>query len=194
MTKLQPWQILASEIVFIRKWFQVRQDTVKLENSQVIDDYFLFLKPDIVQIFALTPNNEIVFVRQYRHGAGEVLWELPAGNLDSPSESPEAAAERELEEETGYVAEKLIPLGFLYDNPPKETNKIYTFLAEGATPSGTVKLDSTEQIEVVLIPIEDVREKIFKGEIRVSKVIAGIVLSLNYLEENREPKPESGFL
>lgn len=186
MTKLQPWQIIASELVFVRQWFQVRQDTVKLENSQVIDDYFLFLKPDIVQVFPLTKNNEIVFVRQYRHGAGEVLWELPAGNLDSPSESPEAAAERELEEETGYVAEKLISLGFLYDNPPKETNKIYTFLAEGATLSGTIKPDITEQIEVVLIPIEDVREKIFAGEIRVSKVIAGIILSLNYLENNRE--------
>ena len=184
MKNLQKWKILKSKIVFNQRHFQVRQDEVQLQNGQLIDDYFLFIRPDVVQLFPITENNEVVLVRQYRHGAGEVLLELPAGNFNPGEEIAEFAAIRELKEETGYVADKVIKIATLYDNPPKETNKIHLFLAENVRQSGEINPDITEEIEVVLIPVEHIIEEVFKGKICVSEAVAGIFLGLNFLERS----------
>ena len=182
MTNLQKWKILKSEMVLNHKWFKVRRDEVKLHNGKVLDDYFLFLRPDVVQIFPVTKNNEIVFVRQYRHGSGKILLELPAGNFHAEEESAESAAKRELEEETGYLAQEIVKIATLYDNPPKETNQIHVFFAKNVMRSGEIKPDITEDIEVVLIPVEDIVQKITDGKICVSEVVAAIFLGLNFLE------------
>jgi 8-oxo-dGTP pyrophosphatase MutT (NUDIX family) len=159
----------------------VRQDTVLLPSQEVIDDYFVVVRPDVALVLALTANQEIVFVRQYRHGIGEILLELSAGTFDPNTESPEVAAQRELQEETGYSAPHLLKLATLYDNPVKDTNRIHLFVAQNAFISGEQKLDVTEAIEVVLIPIEKVSEKILKGEICVSGTIAALCLGLQFL-------------
>ncbi len=120
-------------------------------------------------------------MRQYRHGAGEILLELPAGTFNTKEESPQAAAIRELKEETGYITDNVIQLAILYDNPVKDTNKITLFLAENVRKAGKQELDVTEQIEVVLIPIKRLMEKIASGEISVAGTVAAIFLGLNYL-------------
>ncbi|MGA9377897.1 MAG: NUDIX hydrolase, partial [Phormidium sp.] len=127
---IKKWRILKSKLVFNNKWVTIRQDEVELPKGEIIDDFFVFVRPDIVLVFPVTENQEIVFVRQYRHATGEILLELPAGRLDSEIEDAEVAARRELEEETGYIAKELIKLGTLYDNPIKDTNKIHLFLAK----------------------------------------------------------------
>ena len=88
------------------------------------------IKPDIAIIFPITKNQEIIFVRQYRHAIGEFVIELPAGRFDVNTESAETAAVRELREETGYFAEKVRKIGTLYHNPSKDTNQIHLFFAE----------------------------------------------------------------
>ncbi len=168
-------------MVFEHPWCKVRQDEIKLPNGKVIDDYFLTLRPDVALILPITSNQEIIFVRQYRHGAGEILLELPAGTFNPDEESPQAAAIRELKEETGYITEKITPLSILYDNPVKDTNKIHLFIAENVIKNGQQELDVTEEIDVVLIPIEAVMEKIAIGEICVAGTVAGMVLGLNFL-------------
>lgn len=181
MSKLQKWQILQSKMVLDHPWCQVRQDEIKLPNGKVIDDYFVSIKPDIVLVLPITTNREIILVRQYRHGAENFFLELPAGRFDPNQENPEDAGMRELEEETGYAAKKLQKIAVLYDNPSKDTNKIHLFLAENVVKVGEQNLDITEEIEVILIPIESVLEKINQGEISVAGSVSAIFLGLNLL-------------
>ena len=180
MSSIQPWKVLNSQLVFNNQWCKVRRDDVELPNG-VTGDFFVNVRPDIVLVLAVTPQREIVFVRQYRHGVSQILLELPGGALDSQTENGFIAARRELEEETGYVAEQMVQLATLYDNPVKDTNKINLFLAENAQPSGTQKLDVTEEVEIVLVPVEEVLEKISTGEICVCGTIAALFLGLNVL-------------
>jgi ADP-ribose pyrophosphatase len=179
---LEKWKILKSKFVFDNQWFKIRQDTVELPNGKTIDDFFVLVRPDIVLTLAITDNQEIVFVRQYRHATGEILLELPAGSFNPKLESAETAARRELIEETGYVPQEMISLGTLYDNPIKDTNTIHLFLAKDVQPSGFQQLDATEEIEVVLVPVFQVMEKIAQGEIRVSGTLAAIYLGLSQLK------------
>ncbi len=184
MSSIESWKTINSRLVFDNPWCRVRQDEVELPNGAIIDDYFVNVRPDIVLVLAVTQNREIVFVRQYRHGVGQILLELPGGSLDSQTENSLTAAARELEEETGYVAERMVQLATLYDNPVKDTNKIYLMLAEPAHPSGRQQLDVTEDVEIVLIPVEDVLERISTGEICVCGSIAALFLGLNFLSQH----------
>jgi ADP-ribose pyrophosphatase len=183
MKKLQKWRILHSELVFNHPWYKVRRDCVALPNGEIVDDYFLSERLDVALVFAITPESEIIFVRQYRHGAGEILLELPAGTFDSKTESATSAASRELREETGYSCDRLIPVHILYDNPVKETNKIHLFLAQNASYQGAQVLDTTEEIEVVLIPISKVLQSIAEGNICVAGSVAAVVLGLQFLQK-----------
>ncbi|MBD2057676.1 NUDIX hydrolase [Oculatella sp. FACHB-28] len=175
MKELMPWKLLHSELVFDHRWYKVRQDVVELSNGAIVDDYFLSVRPDVALVFPVTAKREIVFVRQYRHGAGKVLIELPAGTFDPQKEIAESAALRELQEETGYRATHLTKLATLYDNPVKETNKIHLFLADNVELVSAQNLDHTEEIEVLLIPIDAVQEKLSQGEISVSGTVAAVV-------------------
>ncbi|HEY9302509.1 MAG TPA: NUDIX hydrolase [Phormidium sp.] len=178
---IKKWKILKSKLVFDNQWVTIRQDEVELPKGEIIDDFFVLVRPDIALIFPVTQNQEVVFVRQYRHATGEILLELPAGGFNPELEDAEIAARRELEEETGYVGEELIKLATLYDNPIKDTNKIHLFLAKNVQSTGKQNLDITEDVEVVLIPIAQVMTKINQGEIRVSGTVAAIFLGLNLL-------------
>jgi 8-oxo-dGTP pyrophosphatase MutT (NUDIX family) len=178
---IKKWKTLKSKLVFNNKWVTIRQDEVQLPTGEIIDDFFVVVRPEIALIFPITQNREIVFVRQYRHATGEILLELPAGSFHPEMEEAEIAARRELEEETGYLAEELVKLATLYDNPIKDTNKIHLFLAKNVQATGKQNLDITEDVEVVLIPIEQIMSKITHGEIRVSGTMAAILLGLNFL-------------
>ncbi|MEB3831020.1 NUDIX hydrolase [Phormidium sp. CCY1219] len=183
--EIQKWKSLRSQLVFENQWCKVRRDEVQLPSGEIIDDFYVNLRPDIALVFPLTQNNEIVFVRQYRHGVGEILLELPAGAFDPETEIAAEAAAREMTEETGYISEELIPLATLYDNPVKDTNAIHVFFAKNARDGGGQKLDLTEQIEVVLVPVSRVMEKINRGEICVSGSVAAVFLGLNFLNQQK---------
>jgi 8-oxo-dGTP pyrophosphatase MutT (NUDIX family) len=181
MNNIKKWNILKSEIVLEHPWCQVRRDEIELPNGKIIDDFFVVVRPEIALILPITNEEEIVFVRQYRHGVGEILLELPAGGFDPGKEDAAVAAVRELKEETGYLAEKVTKLATLYDNPVKDTNKIHLFLAENVAKYGEQTLDVTEDIEIVLVPVESVLNKINQGEIAVAGTIAALFLGLNFL-------------
>lgn len=177
MTNLNKWQTIKSDLVFNNRWCQVRQDAVKLSDGTIIDDYFVNIRPEIVLVVPVTSDNQLVFVRQYRHGVGEILLEFPAGAVAESEDNIQAAARREFEEETGYQSEQLIPLGVLYDNPVKDTNRIHIFLAPQATATGTQKLDITEEIEIVLKPLHQINPQ----EITVSGSLAAFYLARDFL-------------
>jgi 8-oxo-dGTP pyrophosphatase MutT (NUDIX family) len=186
-SNLQKWHLCQSQMVLDNPWCRVRRDTVQLPNGTLIDDYFVNMRPEIVMVLALTPQQEIIFVRQYRHGVQEILLELPAGTFFPDQESPTAAIRRELEEETGYQITNLLNLGCIYDNPVKDQSRLHLFLAPDVTPTGKKAWDITEEIEMVLMPIAVVREQIFSGQIRVAGTLAALLLGLEKLSSLHFP-------
>ncbi|MEG4120304.1 NUDIX hydrolase [Microcoleus sp. N9_B4] len=185
MKNLTKWKLLRSRFVLTNKWCQVRQDEIELPSGQIIDDFFVNVRPNIALVFATTEQQELVLVRQYRHGVGEILLELPAGSFNPAEESGKSAAARELAEETGYVAEEILELATLYDNPVKDTNSIYLYFAKDVMLARQIQLDVTEDIEVVLVPIAEVILKIKNREISVAGSIAAIFLGLEFLNKQR---------
>ncbi len=95
-----------------------------------------------MNVIALTDREDVVLIRQYRHGIGEVTLEIPGGLMDA--DEPLAAAKRELLEETGYRAEEWIDLGYVHPNPAIQNNRCYTFLALGAKLAGAQSLDEVK--------------------------------------------------
>lgn len=174
---IEKWTTLSSKMVFDHRWYQLRQDVVSLPNGQIVDDYFVSLRPDIATVLPITADGQVVFVRQYRHGVNEILLELPAGTFN-PQEEPLAVAQRELAEETGYVAEKWGPVATFYNNPVKQNNRIHLFKAQAARLAGQQQLDITEEIEVVLKPIADIPALIVSGQICVAGTITALALGL----------------
>ncbi|MBW4685248.1 MAG: NUDIX hydrolase [Komarekiella atlantica HA4396-MV6] len=184
MNDLKKWKTLKSKMVLDHRWCKVRQDEIELPNGKIVDDYFVSIKPDVALVLPITSSREIVFVRQYRHAVGGFFLELPAGSFDPTKESAEAAAIRELAEETGYISQEIRKIITLYDKPSKDTNQIHLFIAENVIKTGEQELDITEEIEVVLIPIESVLDKVSQGEISVAGTIAALLLGLQSLTDS----------
>jgi ADP-ribose pyrophosphatase len=181
---LKKWKLKKSEIVFEHKWYKLRKDEVELPNGRVVDDYFVSVRPNVVVIFALTDNDEVVLVRQYKHGVQQIVTELPGGVVDD-DEDFEEAARRELLEETGYSSHRFEKIATLFDNPTKDTNKINLYFAKDAKKKGEQALDENEEIEVHMVKKDLLQGKILSGEINVSGSVAGILLALNYLSNEK---------
>lgn len=181
MTKLEKWKTLRSELVFNHQWYQVRRDEVQLPDGRILDDYFVSVRPEVALVFPVTADNQVVMVRQYKHGADEILLEFPGG-VCNVHESPEKAARRELLEETGYEVGRLTYLATLHDDPTKNTNHFHLFLAQDAHLVQAQALDQTENIQVETVPLEQVKNKILQGEIRVANSIAVAFLALERLK------------
>jgi len=131
--------------------------------------------PGSVVIVPVLEDGRVLLIRQFRYAVGEVLWELPAGTLDRAAESPEACAHRELEEETGYRAERLIRLGEFFTAPGFTDERMHVFRAEGLRPTAQ-HLDSDELIEVFPLSWDGIEEKVRAGEIRDGKTLAALYL------------------
>lgn len=180
--KIEPWKTLTSQIVFNHRWYQLRRDHVELPDGQELDDYFVSVRADVVLVFALTEDQQVVLVRQYKHGIGHITIELPGGVIDEGENDPQEAARRELLEETGYVSDDMEQLLTVSDNPTKDTNTIYFFLARNARRVAAQDLDATENIEVLTVPLQQVESMIFDGQIRVAGSVALCLLALRKLQ------------
>ncbi|MCO4794742.1 MAG: NUDIX hydrolase [Bacteriovoracaceae bacterium] len=130
-----------------------------------------------VNVIPLTKNNEVVLVRQYRHGTDELTLEIPGGAVHW-EEDIRLAGERELEEETGYKSSKWEKLGTCHPNPAFMSNVCETWLARDCEPKGKQNFDDLEEIELVTVPLKDIPNMIKNGEITHSLVIA----AFHYLE------------
>lgn len=128
------WEKLSSKYLVQETWATLRVDTCRMPTGQIIDDYYVLEYTDWVNAVAITADNQIIIIRQYRHGAAEVITEIPGGCID-PGESPETAIKRELLEETGYSFDKIEPIATLYANPSTAGNKTYSYLATGGKKS-----------------------------------------------------------
>ena len=161
----QIWFIEKSEPGPDLKLFEARFDFIKNPRNGITEKKVILSGGNAVNIIALTSDNEIVLVQQYRFGTASYTLELPGGLVD-PDESPIKAAERELEEETGYsCGEKLIPLGKIGQNPVFMDSYVHHFLALDVKLTKQQTLDAGENIEVILMPLEELKFRWQKGEI-----------------------------
>ncbi len=129
--------------------------------------------PDWVNVVARTPDERYVVVRQYRFGPGRITTEIPGGVID-PDEAPEAAARRELREETGYTAGTWRCLGLVEPNPAFHDNVCHHFLAEDAELTHETEQDPGEDIAVAALTAGEIREEVRSGRMRHSLVISAL--------------------
>ncbi len=179
---MKKWKILKSKYLLKNPWINVRQDKCQLPNGKVIDKFFVLERPDWVLIFPVTKNKEVILVKQYKHGIGKIILELPAGGIDKTDSSPLAAAKRELKEETGYSGGTWSQEGEWTHEPSGQTNKIIFYIAEDIKEKFKQSFDATEDIEVIKVPLKNIRRMISKGEIKTQGHVAAILIALERIK------------
>jgi 8-oxo-dGTP pyrophosphatase MutT (NUDIX family) len=158
----RPWTVLSREYVAREPWYTVRVDRVQLPNGTIIPKYWISEYPPWVNVVAVTADDRVVLIRQYRHGSAAVHFEIPAGTTDPADTALESAARRELLEETGYSGGTWSLLMTLSANPALQDNLTYTYLAEGVMP-GAASPDDSEDLRVHLVPIAEIEALIDGG-------------------------------
>ncbi len=173
---IKPWKILETSYPF--PW--IRVDKCELANGNLLDATTFQFRA-WANIVALTRDNQVVLVRQYRHGIGDVLLEFPGGVVEL-DEDPLLGAQRELIEETGYKASQFIAIGKIYPNPALQINTLYCYLALGAEKITGQSLDPGEDIEVHLMPFDELVEVAGRGEFPHALMTAVLFQALVYLK------------
>ena len=172
---VKPWLRLRRGLEFDYRVLKVREDRwadprTNQEQGRVLVDC-----SDWVNVIAVTPRDELVLVRQFRFGIQAPTLEVPGGMVE-PGEDPAAAAARELEEETGYVAGRVVPLGAVHPNPALQPNRCFSYLALDCEKKHAGQQDEGEDISVELHPRADVPRLILEGHITHSLVVVAFFL------------------
>jgi 8-oxo-dGTP pyrophosphatase MutT (NUDIX family) len=174
---LAAWTVRESRTLVRDRWLSLRAQTVVTGEGAVLEPFYLLDFPDWAQVVALTPDDRIVLVRQYRHGIGRVTLELPGGIVD-PGESPLDAASRELVEETGYVAAGWRLVCSLSPNTSSHTNRCHTVLALGARLAQATAHEAGEEIAVETVPLAELWGAIAEGALPQAMHTASLAAAL----------------
>jgi ADP-ribose pyrophosphatase len=167
---------MAARQIYKGRIVDLRIERVTLPNGAEVE-LELMRHPGASAVAAVDDAGCVRLIRQYRHAAGGVIWELPAGVLASPDEPPEACAARELREETGLVARDLVRLGSIFTTPGFCDERIHLFLARGLSQERH-QHDADEVItEIARVPLGEALGMIRRGEIVDGKTIAGLHLA-----------------
>jgi ADP-ribose pyrophosphatase len=178
--QLRHWTVRSSSYRFNEPFLRVRSDTVELPDGTIIEGYFVRESRGFAIIVALTPDRRVVLVRQYKHGIGQIVLEMPAGMIDE-GESPEACAIRELAEETGYAGDPPQLLRSLFADPTSSNASFHIFLIENAVPKFAQSLDTTEAILVESVTIEDLGTAARDGRIGSGSQVAAAYIALDHI-------------
>ena len=169
---VRPFERLGSKTLFEASVFTLRCDDVRSPRTGHEMRAFVLETGGWVNVVPVTPQGDVVLVRQWRHGTRSVTLEIPGGLIDPEDESPAIAAARELREETGYEAARLVYLGTVLPNPAIQSTVCHTFLAEDVRRVGAQNLDHGEDIVVETVPLARIPALMAEGEIRHALVVA----------------------
>jgi ADP-ribose pyrophosphatase len=178
------WKILSSKYLSNHIYFTAREDKCQRPDGQIVDPYFVVEIPPSVCAMAITEDNEVVLVRQYRHAIAETILEIPGGFIDK-DEDVEKAIARELLEETGYEFTKFDYLGKISANPGMLDNYTHLYLARGGKKIAAQQLDHNEDIELFTMPVEEFRSMLYKNEIVQSLHMACVFYAFQKMDAEK---------
>ena len=184
---VRPWPLLDSEVLHEFNIYRLRRDRRLSPRTGRKHTFLVLDASDWVNIVPVTPNGNVLLIRQFRHGTASAVWEIPGGMVDGPDEPAEQAARRELREETGYATDQWEFLGAVEPNPAIQNNRCHTFLARDVQLVGSQQLDGAEDIAVQETPWPRVRAMIDSGEIAHSLVILALFWYGRHLEGMAPP-------
>jgi len=159
------WKIISSQYILKHNYFTARKDICQMPDGTIVDPYFVVELPTSVCAVAVTSDNKIILVKQYRHPLAETILELPGGFMDEGEDESEAIA-RELLEETGFSFSQYRYLGKVAANPGILNNYTHLYLALGGTKIASQDLDANEQIETAFYSLEEIKKMLQQNEIK----------------------------
>ncbi len=162
---LHTWERLSAEIVYECRIFSLRRDRSRFSRDDAEHEFHVLESPEWCNIVPLTADEQVVMVRQFRHGVRGYTLEVPGGMIDADDPSPLVAARREMVEESGYDSDRVEPLGVVHPNPAIQSNRCHSFVAYDVERRHVPTFDSTEETEVVLVPLARVPDLMRSGEI-----------------------------
>lgn len=174
---MKHWSVEQTSHVVRDRWISLRADSCITASGDSISPYYVLEYPDWVNVVAITEGSDVILVRQYRHGLGRSLLELPCGAVEGP-ESPALAARRELLEETGFAGDEFIATGVLSPNPATHTNLTHCFLATGCRRVTEPEPDATEDLELELMPLEEFVESVLRGDLLQALHVGSVLFAL----------------
>lgn len=175
---IKPWPTVASEHLADYHIFRVRKDRKISPRTGTSHDFFVTECPDWVNVVAITSDQQIVLVKQYRHGTNTIDLEIPGGVMDKSDISPVMAGIRELREETGYEGANARVIGCIRPNPAFMSNTCHTVLIEGCQLRHELDLDQGEDLVTTLRPKSEIPALLKRGEIPHSLVMVALCFYL----------------
>jgi ADP-ribose pyrophosphatase len=169
----RPWLQTSAAILLKTRVFAVRALRRQSPRDGQTHEFWVIDAPDWVNIVALTPDNQLVLIDQWRHGSESVTIEVPGGMID-PGETPLLAAQRELLEETGFASDEWLQIGVVLPNPAIQSNRCTTFLARNCRQVAATHFDTTEECVLRLVPAATAADLIRDGSIDHAIVIAAL--------------------
>jgi 8-oxo-dGTP pyrophosphatase MutT (NUDIX family) len=173
MPRPKPWTTVATEELQDSAVFRVSRRLARHPRTGDTHPFFRIDASDWVNVVPITRDGQLVMIRQFRHGSGEITLEVPGGIVD-PGERPSEAAARELLEETGYRAGALAPIGRANPNPALFGNRVHSFLARDARRVGAIRNEGTEETAVELVPVATLRQRLREGAIDHALVLVAL--------------------
>ena len=171
----QRWRKLGARTIAHTRIFDVQSVDYQHPDRPKPQDFFVINAPDWVNVVALTPDRQLVLVRQFRYGLDDFSIEIPGGVMD-PGEDALAAGVRELREETGYVGTAARLLGVVHPNPAMQNNRCHLVLVEDARPEAGLDWDSDEEFEIMTRPVDAVYQLAYGGGITHAMVLDALLL------------------
>ena len=184
------WTIDNSEYIINDRFLKLRRDSCTTPDGGKVDTYYVLELKDWVNCIAIDENDNVMMLRHYRHGVQKYIMEFIGGGMEE-GESPEEAARREVEEETGYTGGSIFHVGTSYPNPANHTNQVHTFLAVGGKISQDQNLEVGETIHVEKIPLKTVMEEMSKPDsVYPAIYIAALFHVVNFIRASNDPALE----